>query len=166
MFRIIEDFLPVWAYESEATLKIFKNIPDDVLHKNISGYDRTLGIMAWHIVTSISQMSKKVGLNIYPIDEKSEPPKDITIVIEEYKKVAESLAKEVKEKWTDADLLTEKEMFGEMWKNGNTLSIIMGHQAHHRAQMTVVMRILGLKVPGVYGPSKEEWSQFGMEPQK
>jgi len=38
------------------------------------------------------------------------------------------------------------------------------HQAHHRGQMTVLMRQAGMKVPGVYGPSKEEWSAFGMEP--
>jgi uncharacterized damage-inducible protein DinB len=29
--------------------------------------------------------------------------------------------------------------------------------------MTVLMRQAGLRVPGVYGPSQEEWSQFGME---
>jgi hypothetical protein len=32
--------------------------------------------------------------------------------------------------------------------------------------MTVLMRQAGLKVPGVYGPSREEWSQFGMQPQE
>jgi uncharacterized damage-inducible protein DinB len=32
--------------------------------------------------------------------------------------------------------------------------------------MTVLMRQAGLKVPGIYGPSREEWSQFGMPPQK
>jgi len=40
------------------------------------------------------------------------------------------------------------------------------HQTHHRAQMTVLMRQAGLKVPGVYGPSREEWSQMGMPPHK
>jgi uncharacterized damage-inducible protein DinB len=29
--------------------------------------------------------------------------------------------------------------------------------------MTVLMRQAGLKVPGIYGPSYEEWLQFGMK---
>jgi uncharacterized damage-inducible protein DinB len=38
------------------------------------------------------------------------------------------------------------------------------HQCHHRGQMTVLMRQAGQKVPGIYGPAKEEWSSMGMEP--
>ncbi len=29
--------------------------------------------------------------------------------------------------------------------------------------MTVLMRQAGLKVPGTYGPAKEEWGAIGME---
>ena len=29
--------------------------------------------------------------------------------------------------------------------------------------MTILMRQAGLKVPGVMGPSREEWSQLGMK---
>ena len=32
--------------------------------------------------------------------------------------------------------------------------------------MTVLMRQTGLPVPGVYGPSLEEWEAYGMPPQK
>ena len=38
-------------------------------------------------------------------------------------------------------------MYGEMWKRGTTLGVIISHQIHHRAQLTVVMRLNGLKVP-------------------
>ncbi|MCK6259572.1 DinB family protein [Fictibacillus sp. KIGAM418] len=47
-------------------------------------------------------------------------------------------------------------MYGEKWENGLTLYILNCHQIHHRGQMTVLMRLAGLKVPGVYGPSIEE----------
>jgi uncharacterized damage-inducible protein DinB len=30
--------------------------------------------------------------------------------------------------------------------------------------MTVLMRQAGLPVPGLYGPSKEEWAAMGMSP--
>jgi uncharacterized damage-inducible protein DinB len=47
-----------------------------------------------------------------------------------------------------------------------TLGVIVSHQIHHRAQLTIVMRLNGLKVPGVYGPSKEEWTSYGMPAQE
>ncbi|MBI2416475.1 MAG: hypothetical protein HYV28_00920 [Ignavibacteriales bacterium] len=31
--------------------------------------------------------------------------------------------------------------------------------------MTVLMRQAGLKVPGAYGPSREEWAAYGMPAQ-
>lgn len=55
-------------------------------------------------------------------------------------------------------------MYGETWAIGVTLSALIDHQIHHRGQMTVLMRQAGLKVPGIYGPSREDWSQIGMEP--
>jgi uncharacterized damage-inducible protein DinB len=41
--------------------------------------------------------------------------------------------------------------------------LLIQHQAHHRGQLTVLMRQADLKVPGVYGPNKEEWE--AMNPQ-
>ena len=47
---------------------------------------------------------------------------------------------------------------------GLTLQVLVVHQAHHRGQMTVLMRQAGLEVPGVYGPSRQEWAAYGMQP--
>ena len=71
---------------------------------------------------------------------------------------------ELKEKWTDDTLTESDNMYGEDWQRGTTLAILINHQAHHRGQLTVLMRQAGLSVPGVYGPSKEEWVAYGMEP--
>ena len=35
------------------------------------------------------------------------------------------------------------------------------HQCHHRGQMSVLMRQAGIRVPGIYGPAREEWSMLG-----
>jgi len=51
---------------------------------------------------------------------------------------------------------------GQTWKQGDVLSSLILHQAHHRGQMTVLMRQAGLAVPGIYGPAKEEWAAMGM----
>ena len=57
-------------------------------------------------------------------------------------------------------LQVEDNMFGETWKRSYSLTVIVQHEIHHRGQMTVLMRQAGLKVPGVFGPSKEEWANY------
>jgi uncharacterized damage-inducible protein DinB len=34
--------------------------------------------------------------------------------------------------------------------------MVMNHHVHHRAQLTVYYRLLGVAVPGLYGPSADE----------
>ena len=57
-------------------------------------------------------------------------------------------------------------MYGEIWKRGHSLQVLLVHQTHHRGQMTVLMRQAGLPVPSIYGPVKEGWSAYGVEPPK
>ncbi|MBT8395540.1 MAG: hypothetical protein HKO65_15595, partial [Gemmatimonadetes bacterium] len=83
-----------------------------------------------------------------------------------FEEAAGSLAQEVGSKWEDGDLEVEDQMYGERWTRGKTLTALLNHQTHHRGQMTVLMRQAGLKVPGVYGPAKEEWESYGMPPQE
>ncbi|HEX9083062.1 MAG TPA: DinB family protein, partial [Holophagaceae bacterium] len=64
--------------------------------------------------------------------------------------------------WDEAELQKEDTLFGHLrWKRGETLLALLMHQAHHRGQMTVLMRQAGLKVPEFYGPTKEAWSALG-----
>lgn len=127
---------------------------------------RTAGRLAWHITTSVIQMAHRTGLMFDAVDENSPVATTAKEIYETYKNVSEKMIAEIKEKWTDETLLIEDDMFGEKWKRGATLGVIITHQIHHRAQLTVVMRLAGLKVPGVYGPAKEEWAQFGMAAQE
>jgi uncharacterized damage-inducible protein DinB len=166
MFRKIEDFLMVWSDESEATLKILNAIPDDVFDKPITGYNKTLCSLAWHLVTCIVSLANMIGLKVDGPGSEIPPPKKISELANTYKKVSDVFVSEIKTKWNDDSLNIENNMFGTSWKNGATLFTIVTHQIHHRGQMTALMRILGLKtVPGVYGPSKEEMAAFNMEAQ-
>jgi uncharacterized damage-inducible protein DinB len=163
MFTTIKDFKKSWRQEVEATGKIFSALTEEVLDKKfIEGY-WTLGEIAWHIVKTIPEMMNRTGFSIEaPCDYKSLEKKPSEI-LKAYHKVAEKLIEQVEENWTDAVLSEEYNMYGEMWKKGETLLVLIVHQTHHRGQMTVLMRQAGLMVPGVYGPSKEEWVKYGME---
>ena len=76
------------------------------------------------------------------------------------------MAEQIAKHWTDAMLVETVPMYGEDWTRGKVLAALILHQAHHRGQMNVLMRQAGLGVPGVYGPSKEEWVNYGMPAQE
>ncbi|MGK9477675.1 DinB family protein [Melioribacter sp. OK-6-Me] len=86
--------------------------------------------------------------------------------MDKFKKVASGLYNEIEKQWTDETLLREDILYGETWKRGKSLSVMMAHHIHHLGQLTVFMRLARLKVPGVYGLAKEEWVVYGMEPQE
>jgi len=162
MYRKLEDFIKDWTYESESTLKVFNNLTDESLTKKVNENVRTAGRLAWHITTSIGEMAHRTGLTFITVDENSPVPATAKEIVDIYKEASANLLSEIKEKWTDETLFEEDDMYGEKWKKGTTLGVIISHQIHHRAQLTVVMRLLGLKVPGIYGPAKEEWVNYGM----
>ena len=166
MYYTIEDFLKDWDSESKSTIKVFENLTDASLKQKVSADGRSLGHLAWHIVLTLGEMGDKAGLKVDAPPENTPDPTSASIIIAAYEKAGASLAIEIKQKWNDGMLSEEIDMYGQKWTRSATLISIVKHQIHHRAQMTVLMRQSGLKVPGVYGPSHEEWSQFGMQPQE
>ena len=166
MYYKLSDFLDDWKYESESTIKVLSNLSDESLTKKFNKEIRTPGRLAWHIVTSVGEMVKRTGLAFKTVDDNSPIPSTAKEILDEYKRTLDYMVKEISEKWSDETLQLEDDMYGEKWARGKTLGILVTHQIHHRAQLTVVMRLAGLKVPGVYGPAKEEWAGYGMEPQE
>jgi len=162
MYRKIEDFIKEWGYESESTLKLFKNITNPPLNKKDNENVRSIAVLAWHITITLSEMLNKAGLPVTGPDEHSKPPATITEIITAYESSSRSVIEQVKKLWNDTALLEEVSMYGDTWKKGTVLSVLIKHQAHHRGQLTILMRQSGLKVPGVYGPSKEEWAQWNI----
>jgi uncharacterized damage-inducible protein DinB len=162
MFRRIEDFQKDWVYESEATLKIMRALTDESLSRKVSEEGRSLGFVAWHLATTLNEMFGQAGLEIDAPAHDGEMPNRAEEIAAAYEKGAKSVAETVALNWSDEQLEDELPMYGEKWKKGIILHALICHQAHHRGQMTVLMRQAGLKVPGVYGPAKEEWQTMGM----
>jgi uncharacterized damage-inducible protein DinB len=166
MYRTIDDFLADWSRESEGTFKLFSALTDESLSRKVSPEGRTLGFIAWHIVLSLGEMGARAGLAFDGPPEDAPEPARAADIAKTYGRTAAALLDAVKAAWTDASLDEEVNMYGEMWKKGFILSVLVRHEVHHRGQMTVLMRQAGLRVPGLCGPSREEWAQFGMPTQK
>jgi uncharacterized damage-inducible protein DinB len=166
MFTTIDEFLKSWEYESGATSKMLAELTNDSLKVTSAPGERPLVRVAWHFIQSIPEMMGRTGLSISGPPQDAAPPTTADALRAAYDEASSSLVNEMKAKWTDADLLIEDDMYGESWKRGTTLGVLILHQTHHRGQLSTYMRIAGLKAPGPYGPSREEWDKYGMPVQE
>jgi uncharacterized damage-inducible protein DinB len=163
MYTSVNSFVSDWKHESESTLKLLNVLTDESLKQKVWPEGRTLGFLAWHITISVGEMMTKIGLNPdCPPEGTKMPPKAVDIK-NTYEKAANSLTGDIESKLKDEMLNDDISAYGQTWKKGMILKMLYSHQIHHRGQMTVLMRQAGLKVPGIYGPSMEEWAALGMK---
>ncbi|HRI46563.1 MAG TPA: DinB family protein [Ignavibacteriaceae bacterium] len=163
MYTTLQDFIDDWKRESSSTLKIFQSLSDESLNHKVYENGRSLGKLACHIVETISEMLTHAGLTIEIAGEVNR--ESAQSLAEQYKRASEIVGPTLLNNWSGAQLDDVIKMYGQDWKKRDVLISLVRHEIHHRAQMTVLMRQAGLKVPGIYGPSKEEWEAYGMTPQ-
>jgi uncharacterized damage-inducible protein DinB len=164
MYRRIDDFVNDWTWDSKSTIKLFSHLTDESLKQRVGlSAGRTLGRLAWHVTESVREMMESAEVHgVAGPEQSSETPASAAEILRAYEESAASLPDALRAAWTDDMLDEEVPMYGESWKRGLVLSVLMLHQAHHRGQMTVLMRQAGLAVPGVYGPAAEEWAAMGV----
>jgi len=164
MFHTLVEFSHAWEPEIEHTQKILKHLTNASLAQQITPEARTLGRLAWHITTTIPEMMNRTGLAVVGPDPEAPVPSTAREIFQAYNQAAIGLLDEIRAKWTDASLALTDDMYGEQWSRAKTLQVLIHHQIHHRAQMTVLMRQAGLRVPGLFGPAREDWAKMGMSP--
>lgn len=162
MYRKIEDFKRDWQYEVDQTVKLLENLTDESLGQKVTETGRELGFLAWHMTQTMEEMPRLVGLEVDAPGPEDKCPDRAEEIVRAFEKAGRSVLEQVTENWTDETLEQKDELYGETWKRGLTLLYLLLHQAHHRGQITVLMRQAGLKVIGIYGPAKEEWAEQGM----
>ena len=168
MFRRLDDFKKAWTEEALHTTAVMEAVPDRALGTAITPGHRDLRRLAWHLVESAIEMPSHMGL-VIPGAERVKggfidaPPESMGEIQLAYTAASDALLRGV-DSWSDADLEREDDLYGETWRRGYSLHVLVVHQAHHRGQMTVLMSQAGLLVPSIYGPVKEGWSAYGVEP--
>ena len=166
MFHTIAEFSFAWKYESANTLRLMEALTDASLAQKVAAEGRSLGRLGWHIVQTLGEMGGHAGLKVEGADEKTPQPDTASAIAQAYKASGASVEQAVTSAWKDADLPVEIDMYGEKWTRATALRALIQHEVHHRGQMTVLMRQAGLKVPGIYGPAREEWAAYGMAAQE
>ena len=164
MIKSIEEFREIWNAESQLTQRLMNALTDGSLSRPVAEGYRTLGRIAWHIAQTIPEMGARTGLSLEGAGEHDPVPSEAAAVATAYVLASRSLLEQVCSEWTDETLAVEDDMYGMSWKRGQSLAVLLSHEIHHRAQMTVLMRQAGLEVPGIYGPARQDWATLGMEP--
>ena len=165
MYTRVIDFIEDWKDESARTKTLLQALTDESLSQPVCGSDdRTLGRIAWHVALTLPEMMGKTGLRLTMLGDDAPMPASAADIARAYAQASAELCGRIEGEWTDSTLNESDNMYGAMWPRGMTLQVLIRHEIHHRAQMTVLMRQAGLRVPGIYGPAKEDWVKMGMEP--
>lgn len=156
MFTSVGHFSELWNQESSQTARLLDALTDKSLQQPVAEGHRTLGEIAWHLTTALRELAGKMGLEYDAPTHASPQPSAARDIAVTYRHSAAGLLNAVLSQWTDQTLQEEFEVYDMQWRKGSFLSVLLRHEIHHRGQMTVLMRQAGLRVPGVYGPSKDD----------
>ena len=126
------------------------------------------GYLADMVATMPSWIAMQVAkndLDVAPSDGSSmkpEPKKTSAALVQALEKTATD-ARAALEKTTDEHLNTPWQLKarGNVVQEGPRYAMIqdtINHWAHHRGQLTVYLRLMGAKVPAIYGPSADDRS--------
>lgn len=162
MLKKLEDFVVIWAHESAKTHLILGALTDASLRQKVTPEGRTLACLGWHLPTTIQSMLNLAGIPTQGPGYDTPAPARAQEIAGAYAAAAASVTPALLGAWHDADLAREFPMYGNTWFGHDVLERFLFHEIHHRGQMTVVMRQAGLRVPGIYGPAREEWAGMGL----
>jgi uncharacterized damage-inducible protein DinB len=109
----------------------------------------SIGSLAWHITGAAYYFPLQVGLKFEIPDLQKEAPTSVAEISETYKTLSQRLTQAFSEQVSDEKM--------------NKMVNVFGMDMPVRGQLTVLMRQADLKVPGVYGPSKEEWEAMNAQ---
>ncbi|WP_090645746.1 DinB family protein [Paenibacillus sp. UNC496MF] len=160
MYNTIQEFIMEWNNEAASTQKVLDALTDASLQQQVSPEDRTLGRIAFHIARSTPGLLSASGLTVETLPPGA--PSSAAEIADKFRKVSADTVDGVRAQWTDSMLKESVKVFGMELPRAVLLSMLIKHIVHHRGQITVLMRQAGLKVPGVYGPARDESVTFGM----
>ncbi|GAC1667089.1 MAG: hypothetical protein NVS9B4_22890 [Candidatus Acidiferrum sp.] len=166
-----QSMLPEVDQEMQNTRKTLERVPENKWDWKPDPKSGTVGWLASHIAnlpewavmtlkTENFDYAPKGGSNYQPpkIENRSELlaafDKNTAAVREA---VANATDQEMMASWS---LLAGGETVFSMPRIAVIRGMVMNHIIHHRAQLTVYYRLLGIPVPALYGPSADE-GQFG-----
>ena len=162
---IAELLLPEVEQELATTRRVLERVPDDRLGWKPHEKSFSMGQLASHVANLIKWTD--VTMNQTEMDMATVPPEDMNKaatcraqLLEWFDANAASARKAMNR--SDADyfvpwtLKQGAQVFFTMPRDGCIRSFVINHVVHHRAQLSVYLRLNNIAVPAMYGPSADE----------
>lgn len=157
-----EEFLKELLLEAEVTRKYLARVPFDKKEFKIHEKSESLGRLAIHIAEILSWWTACIYKD--NLDFMGFEPKDIKttkellsyfddLLAEAKKALSEVKDKEFENEWS---MTYGDEILFTLTKKQVARIFCLNHWIHHRAQLGIYFRLLGLSVPATYGPSADD----------
>ncbi len=160
---MIDGMLQELEQEAQTTRRVLERVPGSQLAWRPHEKARTLGQLALHVAIvpgGVAELIASPSPAQAPTFSDPSPDSASELVPALEQSIAK--AKQVLGGMDDATLLAtwrmmqgERELFA-VPRVALLRSIMLNHWYHHRGQLTVYLRQLGLPVPSIYGPSADE----------
>jgi uncharacterized damage-inducible protein DinB len=158
----IDDLLQELEQEAKTTRRVLERVPDEKLNWRPHPKARTLGELALHVATvpgGVAELASESPAQVRPFSDSS--PQTAAEILPAFDESV-AKAKTVLSGLDDAPLTaTWRLMQGDrellaIPRIAFIRSIMLNHWYHHRGQLTVYLKELGIPIPSIYGPSADE----------
>ena len=148
--------------EAQTTRRVLERVPDDQLGWKPHEKSMSLGQLAMHVATTPGVVAGISTQSPCPLPEFDQP--SATSASELIPALEQSVddAKKIVAGMDDAAFAStwrlvdgEREVMA-IPRSALFRSIMLNHWYHHRGQLSVYLRLLGIPVPSIYGPSADE----------
>ena len=166
--KLTEFFREELDREVERSRKALEHVPDGQFQWKPHERSMIFGYLVNMVATMPTWLTMEINLNeldVAPAEGQStrKPPKETSADLLEALDEAAAEAREALAKTTDEHLETTWKLLarGNVVWEGSRKEVIqdtINHWSHHRGQMTVYLRLMGAKVPALYGPSADDQS--------
>jgi uncharacterized damage-inducible protein DinB len=159
---MIDSLLQELEVEAKTTRRVLERVPDHQLGWRPHPKSRTLGELALHVAGTPGAVAKLATQSeVQPPDFKDPVPNSAAELIPALDESV-ATAKQLLGKMDDATLNAT----WRMKRNGQEImaipraallrTVMLNHWYHHRGQLSVYLRELGVPIPSIYGPSADE----------
>lgn len=159
---MIEALIQELEQEARTTRRVLERVPGDRLAWKPHAKSMSLGQLALHVATTPGGVSEMARKSPYHVSSFTQPSAATAAELIPALEKSVATAKENLRAIGDAALGTtwrvvdgDKELMA-MPVGGVLRFIMLNHWYHHRGQLSVYLRELGVPVPSIYGPSADE----------
>ena len=160
---LVDMLLPEFDHEMATTRKLLERVPDDRLSWTPHAKSFTLGQLAQHVATIPMWGTMTLTLNELDLAGGFEnpPAESRAALVKLFDNNAAKARMELTGK-TDAELMAPwalkrgADTIFSMPKASVWRSFVMNHLVHHRAQLSVYLRMQDVPLPAMYGPTADE----------